>query len=104
MYYDENALKLNNYSLYFKPYSLWKKSCQYEYSTYDMAAQGENIGKMSKLYTGLITMSIIQYGIISFELIFFLSFLKCHQMTTLKVSIILLSFIEFAGFIALIVI
>ncbi len=35
--YRDEDLEVNTYKIYYKPYSLWKDSCQRKYSTKDAA-------------------------------------------------------------------
>lgn len=56
--------------MYYKSYSLWKQSCQADYTTQEVAEQGARIGGISRLYYALFVLTLITYIMIFVNQIF----------------------------------
>jgi hypothetical protein len=100
--YNENDLKLNDYLLLYKPYAHWATSCQWTYDTEQFGALGNHIGAISGQYLGLMICSIVLYCLVFLTQIFTFDFgIRWKRITI--VSTIILTVLEVAGYIALIV-
>jgi hypothetical protein len=59
--YTDIDLTINNFTMYYKPYSLWTTSCQREYTTYDAEEVGKNTGETSYYFFILFIVTLIAF-------------------------------------------
>eukprot|EP00347_Sterkiella_histriomuscorum_P023184 403335629 len=81
--YKDDYLKLNNYTLYYKPYSLWKNRCQQAFTTEEVAEQGLMIGNAYEYQFTVFMLTLITYFFDWIIVVILCVFQNCAKMRIL---------------------
>ena len=87
----------NSYSLYYKPYALWKDSCQKEHSIEKVVEIGDHATDSTKTFLVIFWVTLGVYLITGIKIVLSVT----HECLTM-ISLFGCSFFEFSGYIALI--
>lgn len=59
--YNDDELKVNVHTMMYKPFSLWSLTCQSEYSTEDVSAQGALFSELSDKFLGMFIVVLVLF-------------------------------------------